>query len=58
MSIDEAQVLLQSAKDAKDDRTGLNADEFANLIFSTDEHLAVDLQKLSPLTSKAPTYTQ
>jgi len=49
---------LQSAKDAKDDRTGLNADEFANLIFSTDEHLAVDLQKLTPLTSKAPSYEQ
>ena len=34
ISLDEAQVLLQSAKEAKDDRSGLTAAEFAHLIFS------------------------
>jgi len=47
---------LQSAKDAKDDRKGLTAAEFANLIFSTDEALDVDLKRLKPLNTPAPLY--
>jgi len=54
--LDEAQVLLQSAKDAKDDRSGLTAAEFASLIFSTEEALEVDLRRLKPLTADAPAY--
>jgi len=48
--------LLQSAKDLKDDRSGLTAAEFANLIFATDEALDVDLRRLKPLTTAAPAY--
>ena len=49
--------MLQSAKEAKGDvGAGLNTDEFANLIFNTDENLDIDLNKLAPLTSSAPMY--
>ena len=48
--------MLQSAKDAKDDRAGLTAAEFASLIFSTDEALEVDLKRLKPLATAAPAY--
>ena len=56
ISLDEAQVLLQSAKEAKDDKNGLTSQEFANLIFSTDDALEVDLKQLKPLTEGAPVY--
>ena len=47
---------MQSAKEAKEDRSGLTAAEFANLIFSTDDGLDVDLKRLKPLTTAAPEY--
>ena len=56
ISLDEAQVLLQSAKEAKDDVSGLTATEFASLIFSTDDALDIDLKSLKPLTDAAPAY--
>lgn len=49
MTLDEAQVLLQSAKpaDCKADQK-LSQEEYANLIFSQTECLDVDLKVLKP----------
>jgi hypothetical protein len=49
MSLDEAKVLVQSAKSNKDsEELHLNHEEFKELIFSKDESLNVNLKVLKP----------
>ena len=49
--MDEAQVLLQSAKPGDNKAEGkLSPEEYANMIFSTNELLDVDLKVLKPTT--------
>jgi hypothetical protein len=56
---DQAQVLIQSAKDNKESGKGLSVEEFSSLMFDCEDKLYVDLKILQPYnektTSKPPT---
>jgi len=60
ITLDQAQVLVQSAKNTEGSDKGLSVDEFTNLVFSGDDAMRVDLSKLKPMSSaklstKSPT---
>lgn len=56
---DQAQVLVQSAKENKESDRGLTLEEFQNLIFDSEDKLQVNLAALAPhsnaVASKPPT---
>lgn len=55
MSLDEAQVLVQSAKqDKSSENPHLSPEEFKDLIFSKDEGMQVNLKSLKPILGSDP----
>jgi hypothetical protein len=53
MSLNEAQCLIQSAMtDQNKKELNIGMDEFADLIFSQDENLKVNLHNIAPLSPK------
>ena len=49
ISLDEAQVLVQSAKEGDEGDNNLSIEEYANFIFNQSEKLKVNLKKLKKM---------